>query len=357
MIPERLTAQLLSGPPADSVEAVAHRLLAVQAQDRRGTRLSFRCRSVGLGSVDVDLALSERRSVVITWLNRGTLQLVASEDYWWLHPLTTSQIVTTNRRRLGEEGVSPAQADRGVGVVTDAVVEHGPQTRSELRDRLISAGVPTAGQALVHVLLAASLSGRVVRGPMRGKEQAYVSVRHWLGRPADPLDRPDALARLARRYLAGHGPADAGDLARWAGIALGEARAGLDRIAGELVRVPAGAADLVDLADRGPVAGVPPPRLLGPFDPLLLGWASRQPFTGKHTTVVTTNGIFRPFALVDGRVVATWGLSGGTLRIRLLEPVADAALDALHHEAAAVLRYLGLPERTAVELVAASLTG
>jgi len=38
MIAERLTAQLLAGPPADSAVAVAHRLLAVQAQDGRGAR-------------------------------------------------------------------------------------------------------------------------------------------------------------------------------------------------------------------------------------------------------------------------------------------------------------------------------
>ena len=33
MWPERITAQLLSGPPAASAEAVAERLLAIQAQD------------------------------------------------------------------------------------------------------------------------------------------------------------------------------------------------------------------------------------------------------------------------------------------------------------------------------------
>ena len=345
MIAERLTAQLLSGPPADSVESVARRLLAVQAQDPRGARLSFRSRSVGLRAADVDAALTERRSVLITWLNRGTLHLVTAQDYWWLRPLTTPQVVAANRRRLAQEGVTPAHAVRGVGIVSDAVLSRGPQTRSQLRERLAAAGVPTAGQALVHVLVAASLSGRIVRGPMLGREQAYAGVADWLGEAPEPLDRPDALARLARRYLAGHGPAEAGDLARWAGIPLRDARSGLDLISGELVRLPGG---LVDLEDRQPAAGLPPPRLLGAFDPLLLGWASRRPLTGDHTAVVTTNGIFRPFALVDGRVVATWGLSGGELTVRPLEPIAAPAIGALRQEAAAVVRFLGLPDRTEV---------
>jgi hypothetical protein len=83
-----------------------------------------------------------------------------------------------------------------------------------------------------------------------------------------------------------------------------------------------------------------PPRLLGAFDPLLLGWVSRQPFVGEHT-IVTRNGVFRPFALVDGRVVATWGLGDAALTVHLLEPVAGCAIDALRMDAIEVLEYLG----------------
>ena len=68
---------------------MAERLLAVQGQDPRGVRLAIRARTPGLSSADVDRALTEERSVLITWLNRGTLHLVRSEDYPWLHALTT----------------------------------------------------------------------------------------------------------------------------------------------------------------------------------------------------------------------------------------------------------------------------
>ncbi len=216
VIAERLAAQLLSGPPARTPDAVVQRLLAVQAQDARGARLAVRGRSIGLHATDVDDALNDGR-LVVTWLNRGTLHLIGAEDYWWLHPLTTPPLETGNRRRLRQEGVGERQAERGVEVVAEAVRSHGPQTRAELRERLDAAGVPTAGQALVHVLLAASLRGHVVRGPMRGAGHEFVSVADWLGEAPEPLERPDALARLARRYLAGHGPADAPDLAALGG--------------------------------------------------------------------------------------------------------------------------------------------
>ena len=100
VLAERLAAQLLSGPPAGEVVDVVRRLLAVQAQDPRGARLAIRARSAGLSVADVDRALTDDRSVVITTVNRGTLHLIRSDDYWWLHPLTTPQLMTACARRL-----------------------------------------------------------------------------------------------------------------------------------------------------------------------------------------------------------------------------------------------------------------
>jgi hypothetical protein len=197
--------------------------------------------------------------------------------------------------------------------------------------------VRTAGQALVHLLLATCLRGIMVRGPMAGGEHAYVLVRDWLG-PPPPFDRDRALAELAARYLAGHGPAADRDLARWSGLPLGDARRGLAAIAGRLDQRPDGLADLAG-ARREP--GIPPPRLLGSFDPLLHGWVSREPVLGPHKSIVTVNGIFRPFALVDGVAVATWGLAAGVVTMSWLEDVPDAARGALDADAADVRRYLG----------------
>jgi Winged helix DNA-binding domain len=158
------------------------------------------------------------------------------------------------------------------------------------------------------------------------------------------MDRPDALARFARRYLRGHGPADARDLARWAGITLGDARLAVDRARPDVVDRGDG---LVDLADRRRVAPHPKPRLLGPFDPLLLGWVSREPFVGSHD-VVTTNGIFRPCVLVDGRVVGTWRLAGTQLTVQPLEPLDRPTVSALRSDAADVLRFLERSEETEI---------
>jgi hypothetical protein len=336
IVAERITAQGLSGPPLKDPVAVAERLLAVQGQDPRGARLAVRARTIGLTAVDVDKALTEDRSLLITWFNRGTLHLVRSEDYPWLHALTTPPLLSSSARRLSQEGVTPRGAERGVETIERSLSKEGPLTRAQLRERLDSAGVRTEGQALVHLLFLTTLRGIAIRGPMVGKEHAYVLTRDWLG-PQKPVDRDTALAELARRYLVGHGPAEDRDLARWAGLPLRDSRAGLVAIASELVERDDG---LVDLAKRPPAAELPPPRLLGAFDPLLLGWVSREEIVGPHKMLVTTNGVFRPFALVGGRAVSTWRFAAGKVTIEHLGKVTKKVAAALEADARAVEDFL-----------------
>ena len=128
-IAERLTAQALAGEPLRSPEAVAERLLAVQGQDPRGARLAIRARTSRVTAADVDRALTEDRSLLITWLNRGTLHLVRSEDYPWLHALTTPPLMTSSARRLRHEGISPEAGERAVETIERALAEEGPLTR------------------------------------------------------------------------------------------------------------------------------------------------------------------------------------------------------------------------------------
>jgi len=332
----RLAAQHLVGPRAQGVVQVVDRLLAVQAQDLRAARLAVRARTAGLTAADVDRELNNG-TLVVTWLNRGTLHLVRSQDYWLLQPLTTPQLFAGNARRLEQEGVSPGQADRGVAAIEAAIAANGPMTRNQLREIVAAADVPVAGQALVHLLFLSALRGLTVRGPVIGAGQGFVLVRDWLGNPPTASDRDNALSELARRFLAGHGPAEDRDLAKWAGITLGDARRGLRAAGSELEQRPGG---LVDLAGRTAPTGRRRPRLLGGFDPLLHGWVDRQPVLAGNQTIVTMNGIFRPFALVGGRAVATWSMPGGRVALAPFGHLAATVLADLHREAADVERFL-----------------
>ncbi len=311
----------------------------------------MRSRTHGLSVSDLDRALSEDRSLIVSWLNRGTLHLVRSEDYSWLHAVIAPRLVRGNARRLEEEGVSPAQAERAAELIEASLGAGGPSTRAGLRERLDTAGIPTAGQALYHLLVFTGLRGAIVRGPMVEGEQAFVLTEDWLG-PQPDVDVEAALAELARRYLAGHGPASDRDLAYWMGITLTQARRGLKAIGDELVEVPGG---LIDLKKRsasadGPAGspdgtadpGPPPPRLLGPFDPVLHGWPSREFLipADKEKSIVTVNGLFRATILVDGRVVGIWRTNRGEIELEPFASLSRDTLAVLEEDAAAVNAYL-----------------
>ena len=336
-VAERLSAQALAGPPEHDPVAVVRRLLAVQGQDPRGFRLAIRARTTDVTAAEVDKALTHDRSLIVTWLNRGTLHLVCSEDYHWLQALTTPQLFTGNARTTGAGGsLIHRRRARRRDHRELASRTRDRSTRTQLGERIAGAGVRTEGQALVQLLLLACLRGLAVRGPVVGRQHAYALVRDWLGEP-HPAPRDSALAELARRYLVGHGPADERDLAKWAGIPLRDARAGLERIAGELEMRPDG---LVDLAGRAPPFEIPPPRLLGSFDPVLLGWRSRAPILGRHDSAVVGNGMFRPFALVRGRGVATWRFTAGRVALAPFVRVTRANLAVLEADADDVVRFL-----------------
>jgi hypothetical protein len=335
---ERLRAQLLSGTPGRDPVDVVERILAVQGQDPRGARLAIRARSKGLSAADVDDALSDDRSLVISWLNRGTLHLVRSEDYPWLHALTAPTIATGNASRLKQEGLSPGAADKGVRVIERSLAKEGPLTREELAVRLRSAGVIAKGQGLVHLLVLATIRGLIVRGPMKGKRHAFVLVHDWLPR-APRFDRDAALRELSLRYLAGHAPASDRDFSYWSGLPLRDTRKAFELAARGVTERPDG---LFELKRGKPKAALPKPKLLGAFDPVLHGWASRELITGKNDAAIISGGLFRPFALVDGTVAARWSLAGADLSIKPVRRITTAQRAALDKDAADVLRFLGL---------------
>lgn len=211
---------------------------------------------------------------------------------------------------------------------------------------------------------------------MAGAEQAYVLARDWLGDlaapvssasfearppsgdpaapalPDDSIDRDAALSDLAVRYLAGHGPADARDLAVWSGLPLRDARRGFALAAesslvetlddGQAVtRGGSGARLREDAPDQAVTElAALPSRLLGPFDPVLHGWASRDWVTGPHRGIVTVNGIFRPIALVAGRAAATWTMPAGKVVLSPLGPLTPQTEAALQAQADDVHRFL-----------------
>jgi len=324
----RSAAQLLAGEPAKTAEEVVRHHLALQAQDLRAAQLALRARVPGLAPQDVDAALNGR-AFVVAWVNRGTLHFVCPEDVHWLVALTAPTQAAAVKRRLQLDGIEPRKAQRAIKTIGRALADDGPLTRAQLVERT---GVE--GQPFIHLAFAACYDGVAVRGPLVGRQHAYVRTEEWIGPAPKRIDRDASLAELARRYLAAFGPATEADLAYWSGLPKRDARAGLESIARELVQHDGG---LVDLKKRRAAPARAPAKLLPLWDNYLLGWKDRAfQIDPQHTLNIYANGMIGPAASRGGMLVGRWTAPKGRVQI---EPF-DGPATGFAAEAKSVERFI-----------------
>jgi hypothetical protein len=86
---------------------------------------------------------------------------------------------------------------------------------------------------------------------------------------------------------------------------------------------------------------VPAPRLLGAFEPLLLGWESRSFVVGDAEPRIVSGGVFRPLVLARGLAVGTWAISPRGVATELFGRLTRVERTALDGDAADVTRFLG----------------
>ena len=158
------------------------------------------------------------------------------------------------------------------------------------------------------------------------------------------LDPVAARAELARRYLAGFGPATRADLADWSGLRVsdfGDALEALEPL--RRFRFEEGR-ELLDL----PRAPLPPPetqapvRFLPKWDSLLLGHTDRRRVLPDEyrKVVIGKNGDVAQTFLVDGIVAGTWRLEGPRIDVTPLAPLPRAARTAVRDEAARLAAWI-----------------
>lgn len=342
--------QGLGAVTAGDALAAVRRCAGVQAQDAGAARMQVRARTRGLTAAVVDRACHEQRSVVRTWAMRGTLHLVPAEGVRALTGLLGPIIEARYARRRAELGLTPALLERALERMPAVLAGRGPVTRPDLVSALAADGVriDPSGQAPAHLLMVAAGRGLVCRGPDAGGVPTCVLLDEWL--PAEPPRDADAvLADLALAHLRAFGPCDDRDLARWSGLPAAIARRGFGLVAerARAVDTPLGRR-WVAARSRPPREGDGPPavRLLGAFDPLLLGHRDRSAvLPSADDRRVASGGWILPTVLVDGRVAGTWRAERSARRVAVVvTPFAalDGAGGGLAAEARDVGRFLDL---------------
>ena len=267
------------------------------------------------GSVqDVRAALWKHKSLVKTWLMRGTLHLIPAEDLPLYAAAMGTRWIRVNKSWLKLIHLSEPELMKLVAEIGDEL-DGTPRTREEI---VKAVGKGHSGRVLEvlrsgwgGMLKPAARNGLLCFGPSRGQSVTFVRPERWLGswRKVDP---DAALIEVARRYMRAFAPAGKLDFARWWGNWPGVGTAAWAGLESELVpisiegtRAQMLAGDL-DIIAKTPAT--PSIQLLPLFDPYLLGHVNRDHlYAAIHRSRVSrTAGWISAVVLVDGRVAGTW---------------------------------------------------
>jgi hypothetical protein len=346
------------GKPADVVRWLG----AVQAQDYAGSLWAVGQRAGRLTDADVEQAVS-RREIVRTWPMRGTLHFVAPENARWMLALLTPRIVARTgamRRRLE---IDQEVLARAANVISLALRGGRLFTRNAVYRLLESARISTEEQRGLHIIWLLAQDGLLCFGPRQGKQHTFALLEEWLP-GLRSLPRDEALATLAERYFESHGPATVKDFAWWSGLALGEAKAGLEAAKSRLFREDSGGASYWmkssprsassrggtgTAARRSVSSSVPGVLLLPAFDEYMVGYADREAALEEalRSRPISAAEALSPLIVRGGRAIGTWkrvlGADGVTVTPSFFAAPTRKDLAALEEAARAYGEFLGLP--------------
>ncbi|GAA4861660.1 winged helix DNA-binding domain-containing protein [Actinomycetospora straminea] len=330
----RLYRQHLAGRDGGDPVAIARRLLGVQAQVPSAAAQAVASRTA-TGRADdgtVDDALTAG-TLVRTWSARGTLHLLAADQAPALLALLAAAR-TWDKGSWQREFATAEQMRALEAAVAEVLADGAVLTREELTAGLVAHSGHTdlsaaLGSGWGAVLKPLAWQGLLCHGPPAGTRVTFTSPRTavagWPGLP----DPDDAARTIVPAFLAAHGPATPTAFDAWL-LRGGTPKARLRRWFADLVADgtltavtvdgearyarTADLDDLDDLAAADPI-GI---RLLGPFDPYVLGAGTADPDLvppGHRRKVSRAAGWIAPVVVDDGRVVATWSADDDRLAV------------------------------------------
>ncbi|MFE6663391.1 winged helix DNA-binding domain-containing protein [Streptomyces sp. NPDC057697] len=345
----RMARQGLVSPGRPDPAGVVGTMPAAHAQVLSAAELSVGLRTTGVTRTRVRDALWKDRTLVKTFGPRGTVHLLPMAEL----PLWTGALsaLPAGRNPFAEDvRMTPEQVEVVLAAMEDALTG-AELTVDELSDAVVERAGAWAGDLVMpafqgmwprwrQVMHLAGHRGVLCFAPDRGRKVTCT-------RPGVvPLDGPEALNGLVRRYLYAYGPATPAHFAKWLAVSPAwsaelfagtAARGGIERVTYE------GGPAWVVAGDTGfpaePVRGV---RLLPYFDAFVVASQPRERlFPGAAYTRALARGQAGnfPVLLVDGTAAGVWHQRRSGRRIAVtVEPLTPLTAGQLRELEAEVAR-------------------
>ncbi len=305
---QRLLNQRLDAAPFEKPGDVVNWLVAVQAQDYFGAKWALGLRLRDVHEADIDREFNTG-SILRTHMLRPTWHFVTPADIRWLLALTAPRVHAAHAAMYRRLELDSATLKRGYKALIKVLRDGKYLTRDELRAALHTAGIAADnGQRLAYIVMSAELDTLICSGPRRGKQFTYALLEEWVP-PGKTPKRDEALAELAERYFAGHGPATVRDLAKWSGLSSVDAKRGLNAVKDQLQHETLNDEEHW-FASSGAAARqtTPVAYLLSVYDEYLIGYHDRSPIAEPEIAarLFTMGAALTYVVVVNGQIVGSW---------------------------------------------------
>ncbi len=319
----------------------------MQSQDYPGAKWG-----IGLRAAVTDEAVDracDDGAIVRTHILRQTWHFVARDDIRWMLALSGPRVNAISAHYYRKLELDERTFTRSRDVFERALRDRTYLTRPELGTALQRAGITASGTRLAFLTMRAELDAVICNGPRRGNQPTYALLEERVP-PAKPIDRDEALAKLARRYFTSHGPATLKDFVWWSGLTRRDATAGVESAGSSLVREEVGGFTYWAADRHAPKAvASPAAHLLPNYDEYLIAHKDRHLVVsrGSGDGVTRIKDPFVHHVVIDGRLAGSWTrtVKAGSVAVECAmygRPNAEAAR-ALDAAAARLGRFLKLP--------------
>lgn len=176
---QRLHHQRIAYSTFENPGDVVHWLGAVQAQDYASAEWTIGARLPGANGAVIEQAFMER-TLVRTWLLRGTLHIVTAADLRWMLALLAPSLLARFAPLHRKQGLDADFITKSYETITNALKGGTQLTRKEVRAAFEGAGIIVDGERLSILLDRAALDGILCLGPMKGKQPTFALLDEWV---------------------------------------------------------------------------------------------------------------------------------------------------------------------------------
>lgn len=374
--PERVLARMFtrhhlsSRWEPHSAESIVSDVVGLTATHPQMPLRSLAARMVTYDARAIGSALDERHSLARWRCMRGLLMVLRRDFVPVVHAATSRQVIKRARDFARAKGVTAQLYEHWTPRVLEAC---GPEPLSLKSLRAALRPNVDVG-ALLTLMAAEGAIARVRPEPgSNGRRMLFApSEVVYPGMELTRFSEDDARAQLLRAYVRGYGPVTRRDAAWWTGMDLKRVERSMAALEDELLEISLKgregtwlmhAADADEL-ERAAFLEQPSVVALPADDPLMLGYADRSRFLEDVSRPYVFDSVNNaaPVVLVDGRIVAVWGVlgapggsasrsgDGDEFRVGLF-PVAPMSAEAAQLVPSAITRTLGACATVEIEQV------